>query len=31
MKLYGFRAGASEAEVVAALMERYARLAGGVE
>jgi hypothetical protein len=31
MKLYGFRAGAAEAEVVAALMERYARLAGGVE
>jgi hypothetical protein len=29
MKLYGFRAGATEAEIVAELMERHARLAGG--
>jgi hypothetical protein len=29
MKLYGFRAGAPEAEIVAALMGRYARLVGG--
>jgi hypothetical protein len=31
MRLYGFPAGMAEAEVVAGLMERYARLAGGVE
>ena len=29
MKLYGFTAGASEAEVVAGLMERYQKLTGG--
>jgi hypothetical protein len=29
MKLYGFQAGMTEAEVAAGLMERYARLAGG--
>jgi hypothetical protein len=28
-KLYGFRAGAPEPEIVAALMERYAKLAAG--
>jgi hypothetical protein len=29
MRLYGFAKDMPEAEVVAALMERYARLAGG--
>jgi hypothetical protein len=31
MKLYGFAKDAPEAEIVAGLMERYARLAGGTE